>query len=560
MSKILLLQSMVLSFLLLVLPATAKDVYHVNINNGADTNDGLRWSTAFKNIQPAIDAAKVGDTIKIAKGIYHPTKKISDVLGGDDNPTQPTENYDRSFLLKKDLCLYGGFPANATDATTMSHRDWEVNQTILSGDFNNNDGDNFENTSENTLHVVVMINASSNMLIDGFYITGGVAEKEIASSVYVDDVLVQKTKGGGIYAMTSFSSFIDSSPVLSNLVIKNNKAQFEGGGIYNYSNGGKASPTLTNVTIINNIAGESGGGLLNNGLTHSNPKLSNVIISGNEAMEGGGFACISEEECSPIFENVLISGNKAMMSAGVYIFAMGASACPVITNTTICGNKATPGEGFNGVGGILVFSTRDARPVIKNSVIWGNKSKSEEIDNFYVFSKMAGEYPVYSYSMIEGMDLGGTNMRGDTDPKFVNHINADLAPTVSVKGDYRLSVISPLINRGNNDDVTLLYDLDDQNRIYGSNVDIGAYELQRDPDLTDNETISEDRSIWSYQGNLYVKIRSNSVIVNVYSINGMMVKQINNPGEGTHMITLPEGLYIVSLSSGEKEKIFIRKK
>jgi len=38
-----------------------------------------------------------------------------------------------------------------------------------------------------------------------------------------------------------------------------------------------------------------------------------------------------------------------------------------------------------------------------------------------------------------------------------------------------------------------------------------------------------------------------------------MVNQLNNPGEGTHTITLPEGFYIVTMSTGEKAKVFIRK-
>ena len=562
MNKALQLQIMAFSFLLFVLPTSAKDVYHVNINNGNDENDGLKWSTAFKNIQPAINAAKTGDTIKVAKGTYHPTEKITEVRGGDEDQLKPTESYDRSFLLKKDLCLYGGFPANANDATTMNNRDWKANQTILSGDFNNNDGENFENTSENALHVVVMTNASSSMLIDGFYIIGGNAKREHANSVYVNDVLVEKNKGGGIYAMTSFSSFINSSPTLSNLVIKNNKAETEGGGIYNYSNGGNASPTLTNVTIKNNVAGETGGGLLSNGLTSSNPKLSNVTISGNIAMEGGGFACIAEEECSPILENVLVSGNKANKSGGIFIFAMGANASPVITNTTICGNYAYNEDNKDdyGVGGMYILSGGTASPVIKNSVIWGNKSTIEEIDNMFLRSVTGGTSPVYTNSLVEGLDLGGTNLRGDTDPKFVNHIKAESAPTFSVKGDYRLMAISPLLNRGNNDDVTLLYDLEGNDRIFGSTVDIGAFELQRHPDLTNNKAITTEKHIWSYHNNLYLKIINNPVTVSIYSISGIMVKQINNPGEGTHTITLPEGFYIVSLSTGEKAKVFISKK
>ena len=555
MSKSKLFQISVLSFSLFALPTMAQNVYHVNINNGDDSNDGLKWSTAFKNVQPAINAANEGDTVKVARGTYHPTEKIAETHGGEANPTKPTDDLNRSFLLKKNIKLYGGFPANATDATTMNSRDWTTHQTILSGDFNNDDGNNFQNTSDNAYHVVVMLNASSDMLIDGFHITGGGGERvNTTSSVYVDNILVEQTKGGGIYARTASSTIIDSSPVLSNLVIRNNKVTHDGGGFYNYSNGGNASPTLINVTMTNNIAGERGGAVYNDGKRASKPKLSNVSITGNQAdIEGGGFACVAEiEESSPTFENVLISGNKANVAAGVYVFSMSTSAYPVLTNTTICGNKANDN---GGVGGMYIVSGGEAKPYIHNSVIWGNKSNIKGSDNLGTTGRGGNNYEI-TYSLIEGADfLDDTNLSGDTDPKFVNHVNADFAPTVSDMGDYRLTTTSPLVNRGDNAHASLSYDLDGKSRIFDDFVDIGAYELQTV--TTDNEIISVEKSLWSYQNNLYVKVGNNPVTVRVFSISGTLVKQINNLGEGTHAIALSKGLYIVTLSTGETAKILI---
>ena len=552
MRKNKLLQAVLLSFSLFVLPATAQNVFHVNINNGDDSNDGLKWSTAFKNLQPAIDASGKGDIIKVASGTYYPTQKLTEANSGSNDHSEPTYDPICSFLLRKDLKIYGGFPSNATDATTMNDRDWTVHQTILSGDFNNDDRSYFANTSENAYHVIVMINASSDMLLDGFHITGGGNTEGTTSSVYVDGVLIEHTKGGGIYAMTSFSSFIDSSPVLSNLVIRNNKVQAEGGGIYNYSNGHSASPTLTNVTLINNVAEGFGGGFYNDGLTSSNPKLLNVTISGNTALAGGGFYCVAEEECSPVFENVLISGNIADVNGGVHIYAMGADAAPEIKNTTISGNKSVD----VGVGGMYIRSVAGrVVPYIKNTVIWGNKSIIEEYDNL-VLNGNRGNNPVYANNLIEGMDLGGTNLSGDVNPRFVNHINANSAPALSNKGDYRLTKESPLVNMGDNTGVTQTYDLAGEERIFGDIVDIGAYELQSIV-ISDNESFSAEKTIWGYNGNIYVKVSNNTTTVSIYSISGMLVKQINNIGEGTHSIALPAGLYIVRLSTGETAKVII---
>ncbi len=543
-----LLQISALSLSLFVIPAIAQKAYHVNINNGNDSNDGLKWSSAFKNIQPALDEASEGDTVKVSAGTYHPTLNLEKIYGGVDNPS---DKINCSFLLKKNIKFYGGFPANASDATTMSDRQWTANQTILSGDFNNDDGDNFENMEENALHVIVMTKSTSDMLIDGFYIIGGGGDEDkIGPDLTVEGSLVQQRCGGGIYA---FAMYSEVSPVLSNLIIRNNKAVWYGGGIYNHSETKHASPTLINVTMINNLAKKAAGGaLLINGM-NATPKLQNVSIIGNEAAEGGGFACITEMECSPTLENVLISGNKAQKSAGFYIWARVTNAYPVITNTTICGNKSFDASATGGIG---IFATLEARPHFKNSVIWGNKSNIQGAENIYI-EGIASNNPIFTYSFIENIDLGETNLNGNTNPMFVNPVDADFVPTISDFGDYRLLPTSPLINKGNNADMVLLYDLDGQDRIYGNTIDIGAYEAQN-IDLVENERIVAEKSIWSHQNNLHVRIGNNTATVRIYSINGMLIRQVNNLGEGIHVLTLPDGLYIVTLSTGETTKILIK--
>lgn len=522
-------------------------MYHVNINDGDDTNDGLKWSTAFKNIQPAINAAEKGDTIKIAEGTYHPTQKIAEVYGGSTHPTTPTGDRHRSFLLKKDIKLFGGFPSNVTDAATMDIRDWKRYQTILSGDFNEDDGDNFENTDENALHVVVMLNATPGMTLDGISIMGGGGTDSL--NVFIDGIPVDHECGGGIYA---FSDIL-SSPVISNVVIKNNKVEGDGGGFFNYSNG-IASPELIKVTMLNNVAKIRGGAIYNDGRTTSSPKLLNVNITGNEAMEGGGFVCLTEvNDCAPELENVLISGNKAKKSAGAYIFAMETNACPILTNTTICGNKATDN---GGIGGLLVLATGEANPSIRNSVIWGNKSYNRKSDNMDVRSQTGAKNPVYTYSFIESMDLGETNLDKDTEPMFVNPVDADFAPTVSDLGDYQLLAESPLINKGNNLYLTRSEDLAGKTRITGETVDIGAYEFQDDP--SDNAVIGTEKIIWSHQGILYLRIEKNTATVRIYSVNGTLVKQIDHLSEGTYTLPLPNGLYFITPDTGETVKVLIK--
>ena len=545
---------------LCAMPAMAT-IYHVNINGGDDTNDGLKWSTAFENLQAAIEVAQAGDEIWIAAGTYYPTKKIADVYGSAGNPLTPTGDRHRSFIITKGTKIYGGFPAKTTDATSMSSRNWKINQTILSGDFNDDDGDNFENMEENAHNVIVMFDATPATVLDGLFITGGCAND--ISTVYIDGnhlYYVTGRDGGGIYA---YSPTGGSSPTISNVSFYGNYASAAGGAIFNFSFEGDASPKITNVFILHNKANSRhGGGLFNNGRTVS-AILENVNVVGNESsLSGGGLYFISHLECNPQIINTVVSGNfsKDGNGGGIYITTgdgshgdgtiYGNNAKPRVINSTICGNRVGINENRDG-GGFVVLSKGMSMAEILNTVIWGNKGNN--IHNYYAEGDM-GDANIITGSFIEGFDPGIPNLPGNTDPKFLEPVNADFAPTMD--GDYQLTLESPLINKGINAMISLSEDLLENPRISGGTVDIGAYESQG-MSPTDNETIFSEKVMWSYSGYLYVRINK-SATLRVYSIDGMLVKQVNNLGIGTYEFSMPKGVYIVTLDNGITEKIIVR--
>ena len=526
--------------------------YHVNIHNGDDANDGLKWSTAFKNLQAALNLINDDDEIWIAAGTYHPTKKIAEVYGTPNHVTRPTGDRHRSFIINKNVAIYGGFSANPSDATSVNNRNWQVNQTILSGDFDNNDGDNFENMDENAFHVVILFDASQALSLNGLYITGGCAD-DMANTYTGDDQYYYVTgrDGGGIYA---YSPNNNSSPTLTDVSFYGNYATSSGGGMWNYALAQTASPQMRNVSFVHNKASNGhGGGLHNEGGGGVFCQLTNINVVGNESFwSGGGLYFTSIENCSPTIINTVVSGNYAGFGngAGIYISTLNDDAEPVIINTTICGNRTEKSDYKDG-GGLVIWPVGISKATISNTVIWGNKAN--EIDNFFADGDW-GSANVITGNLIEGFDnLGATNLPGDTDPKFLQPVHADFAPTM--EGDYQLTLESPLINKGINGLISVLTDLLGNARVFGGIVDIGAYESQgKTP--TFNETAFSEKTVWGSNGNLFVRINQ-STTLSVYTTDGSLVKQINNLGEGTYSFALPQGIFFVKLSNGITEKVII---
>src|SRR5690606_18871294 len=124
----------------------------------------------------------------------------------------------------------------------------------------------------------------------------------------------------------------------------------------------------------------------------------------------------------PLFVNVLISDNRASNSGGV----LNEFSSPIFINTTIANNVVN----VSGSGGGLTNSAYSI-PEFFNSVVYGNNGNSN-------ISNSTGSSAEYNYSLVQGIttnDANG-NIDGNIDPMFIN----------AASGDYRLSILSPLLN------------------------------------------------------------------------------------------------------------------
>lgn len=380
---------------------------------GSNSNSGDSWATAKRIIQNAIDSSLSWTEIWVAKGTY--SERIT---------------------LKKDCWLYGGFAGNETELAQRppfprAHPD--PNDTIIDADYLGR-------------AITCQAGATRTTVIDGFTIIDGQADY-----------------GGGI-------SCVDSSPTIRNNWIENCGAD-EGGAIYCARSGAQ----ITHNVIASNGAGMHGGGIrCSDGvllyIDH------NLIVSNTANLgDGGGISCVNGEYY--IHHNTL-SGNVAGAAGGsircwesnVYILnnivafstaSYGGGIHCHISNGNICSNTITGNIASTFGGGI---DCHDSMPNIYNNIIAFNTGG--------IFG--GGTYlPTPDYNDVHGNLLyqyfavtpGSHDI--DADPLFVDFWTQN----------FHLAHNSPCINKGlTTGPGVLLHDIDGQNRILESIIDMGADE------------------------------------------------------------------------------------
>lgn len=124
------------------------NIIYVN-DDAAGKNDGSNWIDAYTNLQAALRAARAGDQIWVAEGVYRPTE--------DDRRRT-------SFELVSGVAMYGGF---CGDERVLDERDPKMRPTVLSGGI----GDSSRRT-DNSVHIVESVNTDDRTSLDGFVLSG----------------------------------------------------------------------------------------------------------------------------------------------------------------------------------------------------------------------------------------------------------------------------------------------------------------------------------------------------------------------------------------------------
>ncbi|GGG91284.1 hypothetical protein GCM10011416_04860 [Polaribacter pacificus] len=403
------------------------------VKKGATGNNkGDSWANAVPELADALvwaNAKKANFSttplqIWVAKGTYKPKYTPED----GKNFAVGTDAKDNSFLMVKNVQLYGGF---AGAETTLAERDLSLtaNKTTLSGDFNDDDSVSgsastlsIGNNTDNAYHIVISADDVGTARLDGFTIIG--ANASGSGTILVNTKSFLRNYGGGMY--------LDAS-----------------------------SPTIENSTFINNYSSDYGSGIFNN--HSSSPKVTASIFKDNKVGSCGA-AIYNYNSSKPVITSSFFTGNNAHEYGGA-IYDSASSGSKII-NSTIVGNSATAA----GAGIYIHTSTAS----IYNSIVWN------EITSYgtgsYTLKKTIVQGKLYDQS-------GTETTTGLTQEKIFKD---------SSNGDYSLntSVLNPAINGGDNTFYTGTIasekDAAGKTRLFDGVattdvLDLGAYELQAEP-------------------------------------------------------------------------------
>jgi parallel beta-helix repeat protein len=467
-------------------------------SNATGLNDGTSWQNAYTDLSIAINNTSSGE-IWVAAGIYKPSTDLSG--------NTPTDNRLKTFRLKENLAIYGGFTGNEEQ---IDQRDWKTNQTVLSGDIGVEN-----NNIDNCIHVVSAEFARLNQqtILDGVTVKHGYSYSQYnGAGIYVNQTsggtfivrncIIENNSsyrgGGGLYVF-------NSNPIIENNIFRNNQA-FEGGAMYlHYSNALVRNNEITN-NKADNYANVSSSSLSGGGVyigSYSSPHLTNNVIKNNYAKYEGGGASINSNYHT-VFEGNLIIGNTSRDGGGVFldfsqtyflnnVFArntatqyggamyMDYTPGPKLINNSIILNTANQAG-----GGLYLFA---ANATVLNSIIYLNTSPIGS--QAEVLVQRSDWFPRFKYCNIEKGILGiHTNLNVefqnnlDTTPMFAN-VNGD---------DFSITALSALIDKGTIDSNILGFpwngsngeaisfptvDISGDLRVYNDQIDIGASESQK---------------------------------------------------------------------------------
>ena len=400
-------------------------------------------------IQSGIDAAKNGDTVLVADGIYRGAGNTNINFSGKVI-TVKSQNGPKSTIIDSES-------RNNTRGVTINNNETHASVldgfTVKRGRHQFGAGIFIDNASPTIRNCIITQNRAGTPA-DYSGAGGGIYGKDsnvLIEDCIISDNIVGSNFSGGIHLEGIWDAEGDrAKPVIMNSTISDNT----GCGIYSE---GRLIVEISECTVSENslrgivctgsyfqgtnliskslIERNSGGGVdLSN---NTNLDIIESTIRQNTAKYGGGVAC--SRTCTLNISECIIAENEAMkLGGGLDIESWMGSV--TISRTTITQNTSAQSAGGIFFNGLPTFTRR---LTITDSIVWGNESegKYDEI--------LAGGNQVYIESSNIGGGLDGLDREADGQ-KLIYKDNIDVDPLFvdAERGDYRLMEHSPAAGMG----------------------------------------------------------------------------------------------------------------
>lgn len=384
-------------------------------------------SKSLSDIQAAIDRAKNGDTIVLLPGVYQ---------------GQQGEGLE---LFDKGITLRGQDPGDPllVDATVVRF------STFIRG--------NGEPDQDCSLFGLTFSGGSRDPMIRGHHVQltisrcvfsdnlgGGIdgfgLSLDVENTLFAHNVGWQ---GGGIALM-------DGELNARHCTFINNRAKGQGGAVYTHWS---REHEYVNCLFVANHAEAMGGAIF----SEYTSSFRNCTLAGNTARLAGGSLCV-DEEASLSFVNTIVAHNQDAV-------AQGRSIVLVAPESDGRGGRSLQVMGQPGT----IFRSAEALEAMATSLhSCLQKDSNEQVGPFAGTSGTVNEAPQFVRVPSDGGDGWGDN---SGTPDVDEGANDD-------PGDLHLQKTSPCVDAGEpvSGFKTPVLDLDDNPRVMGARIDMGAYE------------------------------------------------------------------------------------
>ena len=393
-------------------------------NSASPATPFSSWATAAVNIQDAIDVCPAGGAVLVSNGLYNFS---GGVAAGSSNRIAITKPITVRAVSGAESTIIEGVKILGNEA--------------VRGAF-----------------------VGEGACLVGFTVSNGATSQTGSEN--------RDVNGGGIFA--------DKNSVVSNCVVKQNRAWYRGGGIFagsdsviencliagNFSgNGGgvycDSTANLIFSRVISNTSYAGGGALIFYGGKADRCIIqSNICLSaGSVPGTGGGILIVNG---SALDNSLVLDNTVDGFGGGVFCASEYVNEFMTVNNCTISKNEAT----FRG-GGVYCMETlgHDMWATIRNTIIY--KNIAQDGSNYYNNVSTT----VYFNCCTTPEPYGPENITNN--PEFID----------TASGDFRLPGWSPCIDAGTNAFAPMPYDLDGNPRLTGGKVDMGCYEFIPEPGI-----------------------------------------------------------------------------